>query len=224
MKFTRTTRNLIILALSAALLLFGGIATSAEELPESEAIVDSNATGSEVIEGGESDEAADPITPPAKENLFEEIYEAASSVSSELLAVLAFVGSLIVAFAYKKGLIPAGKRGIVALGNVITQLKDTTDDYNEYQEGVLSDFNERIERLEKLLEQFTRSVIEISHNTESIRNTAQERENVKALMSAQVDMLYEIFMTSQLPQYQKDAVNCRINEMKEVIALNEANK
>ena len=42
---------------------------------------------------------------------------------------------------------------------------------------------------------------------------------MKALMSAQIDMLYDIFMTSSLPQYQKDAVNKRISEMKEVRAL-----
>ena len=39
---------------------------------------------------------------------------------------------------------------------------------------------------------------------------------MKALMSAQIDMLYDIFMTSSLPQYQKDAVNQRVKEMKEV--------
>ena len=39
---------------------------------------------------------------------------------------------------------------------------------------------------------------------------------MKIILSAQIDMLYDIFMTSSLPQYQKDAVSKRIGEMKEV--------
>ena len=43
-------------------------------------------------------------------------------------------------------------------------------------------------------------------------------------MSAQIDMLYGIFMTSSLPQYQKDAVSEHIHKMKEVSGLVEETK
>jgi hypothetical protein len=41
---------------------------------------------------------------------------------------------------------------------------------------------------------------------------------MKTIMSAQVDMLYNIFMSSSLPQYSKDAVGERISEMKAALA------
>ena len=202
----------MISALTATLLLFGGISVGAEELVDSEEVY------SESTVPLESEDVPENSTG----NVFEEIYEAASGFSSEILSVFAFVGSLIVAFAYRRGLLPTVKSGISAIGNAIGQIKDATDGYGRHQDEILSAFNERLTESERILERFGAAIDEIAAKTESATDAKADRENVKTLMSAQIDMLYEIFMTSQLPQYQKDSVSRRINEMREANALENA--
>ena len=81
---------------------------------------------------------------------------------------------------------------------------------------LLAEFTERLARAEEVLEKFGNAIEEIAEKTEDGKHAAEDRANMKALMVAQIDMLYDIFMTSSLPQYQKDAVNKRIQGMKEV--------
>ena len=50
---------------------------------------------------------------------------------------------------------------------------------------------------------------------------AKGSEDTRVILSAQVDMLYDIFMTSALPQYQKDAVGERIAAMRGALLKND---
>ena len=152
-------------------------------------------------------------------NVFDEIFAAASEFSTEITSVMAFIGSLIVALAYKRGLLPSVKNGIGAIGCAISQIKDSTESYSRHQDELLSEFTERLCRAEDVLERFGKAIDEIAEKTEDTQGAAKDRESMKALMTAQIDMLYDIFMTSSLPQYQKDAVNERIREMKEVTGI-----
>ena len=200
MKRTKFIKNLITLALCAMMLLgFGTVASAA-----SDSVVEEETTvESAPVEDTES-------------NVFEELYAAVGEFSGEIASALAFIGSLIVAFAYKRGLMPTVKSGIGAIGGAVSQLKDSTESYSKHQDELLAEFTERLTRAEEVLEKFGNAIEEIAEKTEDGKHAAEDRANMKALMAAQIDMLYDIFMTSSLPQYQKDAVNKRIQEMKEV--------
>ena len=199
MKRMKFVKHLIALALCAVMLLGFGTAAAAED---SEA----------------ADETTTESAPAEVENtnVFEELYAAASEFSGEIASALAFLGSLIVALAYKRGLMPAVKSGIGAIGGAVSQLKDSTESYSKHQDELLTEFSERLCRAEEVLERFGQAIDEIAEKTEDGKCAAEDRASMKTLMSAQIDMLYDIFMTSSLPQYQKDAVNKRIGEMKEV--------
>ena len=200
MKRTKFIKNLITLALCAMMLLgFGTVASAA-----SDSVVEEETTvESAPVEDTES-------------NVFEELYAAVDEFSGEIASALAFIGSLIVAFAYKRGLMPTVKSGIGAIGGAVSQLKDSTESYSKHQDELLAEFTERLTRAEEVLEKFGNAIEEIAEKTEDGKHAAEDRANMKALMAAQIDMLYDIFMTSSLPQYQKDAVNKRIQGMKEV--------
>jgi hypothetical protein len=202
MKRTKFIKNLITLALCAMMLLGFGTAASAA----SDSVVEEETTvESAPVEDTES-------------NVFEELYAAVGEFSGEIASALAFIGSLIVAFAYKRGLMPTVKSGIGAIGGAVSQLKDSTESYSKHQDELLAEFTERLARAEEVLEKFGNAIEEIAEKTEDGKHAAEDRANMKALMAAQIDMLYDIFMTSSLPQYQKDAVNKRIQGMKEVTA------
>lgn len=210
MKGTDFIKKLISVALCAMLILGFGATASAESEPASEAV-----TG----EAPEAEAKPEVESTPEAGNPFEDIFEAASRFSSEIASALAFIGSVLVAFAYKRGLLPSVKSGIVAIGGAVGQLKDSTESCSRHQEEMLREFTDRLSRAEDVLERFGKAIDEIAEKTEDGEMAAADRADMKALMSAQIDMLYDIFMTSSLPQYQKDAVNQRVREMREVSGL-----
>ena len=84
MKRTKFIKNLITLALCAMMLLGFGTAASAA----SDSVVEEETTvESALVEDTEN-------------NVFEELYAAVGEFSGEIASALAFIGSLIVAFAY----------------------------------------------------------------------------------------------------------------------------
>ncbi len=151
-------------------------------------------------------------------NVFEDVFTALEGVSSEILCALSFAGSLIIAFAYRKGLLPAVKSGISAIGSAVGSMKESSESYTKQGEELLSLMSKRLEEVEATLASFEKAVSDIAERSEDGALAARDRAEMKALMSAQIDMLYDIFMTSSLPQYQKDAVSDRVREMKEVMA------
>ena len=194
----KTTKRLAALFICIILILsLGATAVSAEEASEN---------GSEVVEED-------------GENIFEEIFRTLEAFSSEILCALSFAGSLMIAFAYKKGLIPTVKNGIGAIGNAIGAIKENSENCTKHQEELLAQMSERLEQTERALDCFGKAVSDIAEKAENSEHAALDRAEMKALMSAQIDMLYDIFMTSSLPQYQKDALSEKIRSMKEVSAV-----
>ena len=200
----------LLLALATIALLFSlsAVAVAAEEIPSaSEGKITDDTAQSEASDG----EAAEG-------NIFEEAFTALEGFSSEILCALSFIGSLIIAFAYRKGLLPAVKNGIGTIGTAIGSIKESSEAYAKQGEELLSLMSERLDRAEKTLAEFEKAVAEIAEKSEDGTHAQKDRADMKALMKAQIDMLYDIFMTSSLPQYQKDAVSERVREMKEVTA------
>lgn len=168
------------------------------------------------------------VTDAAEDNFFTVAYEEISSYASEILCALTLAASLILAFAYKKGLLPLVQGALVSIGNAVTKIKDST----EVSEQKASRLEENLENgiqgamaaLDKVIERI--ASFEQTINAKLI-NEEQIKEEYKKLgfvVGAQIDMLYDIFMTSALPQYQKDAVGERIAKMREAMAKDDEDK
>jgi len=196
-----------VLLLVTLTLSLGTLAASAEGEPE--------AIFAEA-EGSTPSEENAPSGDAELENIFAEVFAAIESFSSEILCALTFIGSLIVAFAYKRGLLPAIKSSIGAIGGAVTGIKDSTESCARHQEEIIASFTERLTHAEEILGRFSSAIDEIREKSEDGLAAKDDRAVMKALMSAQIDMLYDIFMTSSLPQYQKDAVGEKIKKMREV--------
>ena len=145
MKRMKFVKHLIALALCTVMLLGFGTASAAE---------DSEAT--DVVTG----ESAP--TETENSNVFEELCAAVSEFSGEIASALAFLGSLIVAVAYKRGLMPTVKSGIGAIGGAVSQLKDSTESYSKHQDELLAEFTDRLTRAEEVLEKFGNAIEEIA--------------------------------------------------------------
>ena len=179
------------------------------------------ALGLSVTASAETLTEAEEIT---EATVFDKLYTEVSEYAGEILCALAFIGSVVLAFAYKKGLMPIVKSSLVTIGNAMSKMKDSVNKNAERGEEmnreiasgldgavkVIQTLGERIDTLEKSL-------------TERLADkdeTAREKEALSIIMTSQIDMLYEIFMSASLPQYQKDAIGEKIAKMKGALAKN----
>ena len=148
------------------------------------------------------------------ENPADEVYAQILSHSSEIFSALSFIGSLVIMIVYKKAVTPSIGRILSLLGKAEKESAERRDTFDvtsatlcsiaSFSEGTLSLIEERMKELEAHLA--------------SLSNK-QRDDALSELLSAQVDMLYEIFMSATLPQYEKDRVGERIAEMKRSLAL-----
>lgn len=152
------------------------------------------------------------------ENFFEVLYKELLKHSEMLLSALAFLGSLFVVFAYKKGLIPIIKASLGALGTAVSRLKDESERVTAEAGAAILSASEKLSAAEAVINALGERLENIEHQLDTANGKQLKSENIYAIISAQIDMLYEVFMSSSLPAYQKESVGERIAEMKRSLA------
>ena len=169
-----------------------------------------------------SEEAGEGIAEAQKsQNFFELIFEKAKAHSEKILSAVAAIGSLFLAFTYKKGLLPALKTGIDNLRDSVVKLKKESEAQSESSSSLLITASEQLKNAEDMLTSLSSRLSELEVALRENAESKDEREKFKLILLSQTDMLYDIFMTSSLPQYQKDAVGEKIADMKEKIKIGE---
>lgn len=145
---------------------------------------------------------------------FTEIYEAALLHASEIFSFLSLIGTIAVSYFYKKGLLPSVKSALSALGGLVGGIKETSDKQREEQTVSARQTDERLCEFERLLGSYGKTLENMESRLIAEREVYDRLEKTNVILSGQIDMLYDIFMTSSLPQYQKEATGERINKMR----------
>ncbi len=153
----------------------------------------------------------------ASDNIFDMLLDGILENADSLFAALAFIGSAFIALAYKKGLLPIIKGSLSALTSAVVTLKEETVSGMESTSTQALLIKEKFESTEKIFSAITDRLDTLGNELSKLDLERERSEAMRSIMSAQVDMLYEIFMSSSLPQYQKDAVGERISEMKKAL-------
>lgn len=157
----------------------------------------------------------------ASDNPFALFFATVSEYSAELLSALAFIGSLILAFCYKKGLLPLVESALTAIAKAVGSIREKADATETVSRELTDTLTKRLEAAEGVIEQLGTAISSTSAALDAYQRTTGERAAMRLVLGAQIDMLYDIFMTSSLPQYQKDAVGERICKMKEALSAYE---
>lgn len=165
---------------------------------------------------------AEEITPETEEyteseNFFEEIYEEILKHSDKILSALAFVASLLLALTYKKGLLPLVKGALSSLGNSVSRLKEETENATNTADENMRSAVAELQKAEDLIFSLSEKLETLEGELSEAKKERAENGDMRLIMKAQVDMLYEIFMSSSLPLYQKEAVGEKISEMKKAL-------
>lgn len=162
----------------------------------------------------------------AEENVFTTVFLGVKEYATEIFCALTFTGSLLLAYAYKKGLLPLVESTLVSIGNAVSKIKERTEASEESSLAIASSISNELNKAQDLIKNLTKRVDVMSEAITEVKDGEllknRENQSLCIIVGAQIDMLYDIFMSSALPQYQKDAVGERVAKMKEALAENEA--
>ncbi len=160
----------------------------------------------------------------SEENAFDKIYATVMEHISELLSLAAFIGSLICAIIYKSGLLPLMENGLTGLKAAAIKIKEATDKAECDNKISISSITEKIEKLESAIIGMEASVADVRNSLATAGEQRVHEKNVDTLLRGELDMLYDIFMSSALPEYEKARVGERVAKLKEGLIPNETEK
>ncbi len=161
----------------------------------------------------EAEEAAD--------GFFPQMFGYAEEYATEIICTLTLIGSLLLGYAYRKGLLPLVKGALSAIGSSVGSIKEGTDAGNRQGAELCAMLTDRLNLMETLIGEAAAKTDALTEGLSEVKSVSDRKESemeaLAVIMTAQIDMLYDIFMTSALPQYQKDKVGERVAEMKEAL-------
>ena len=141
-------------------------------------------------------------------NLFEEIYSLVELNADKIFSILAFIGTIVVSVGYKSGLLPL-------LRDALSKLKGAIDGVKADGETNKAMTDQRLTEISSALALICGDIEHMNGQCNDTEQLIKDRETLRLILQGQIDMLYAIFMSSALPQYQKDEVGERINQMRE---------
>ena len=187
-------KALVLMTLVTALIFTFGVGTFAEEAESDFTPAEESEVENEV------------------DNALYEIYESIRENSDKLLSLCSFIGTLLIALTYKKGLVPGLKRVTASVTDALSSIKDEA----EKTETATKDYGQRLDSLSAKTEEIANS-LKALENDLSPEKADKERRLLYTVMNGQMELLYDIFMYSSLPEYKKEEVGTRISKMKEVL-------
>ena len=159
-----------------------------------------------------------------EENGFEKIYDAAMAHVSEILSLAAFIGSMICAVIYKSGLMPLMEKGLGGIKNAAQKIKEATDRAECDSKASLGYINDKMNELEIAISEMQETVKAATAAMESAVDMKAHQARIDGLLAGELDMLYDIFMSSALPEYEKTRVGERVAKLKEGLNSDEHEK
>ncbi len=151
------------------------------------------------------------------ENIFTMIYTEAASHAAEIFSFLSLVGTVIISWFYKRGLLPSVKGTLSNLGSAVGKIKESSDRQCKAQIEDAEKTSRRLSEFENTLSLYGENLKALEEHLISEEKMRLQREKTDRILAAQIDMLYDIFMTSSIPHYQKEATGERINKMRKEI-------
>lgn len=148
------------------------------------------------------------------ENIFSQLFEYTSCYSSEILSALAFTSSLFLAFTYKRALMPALGRSIGTISTSVAEIKDSSRETENATKSFKKELDANIEEALRLLKSLGKELNLTEEKIDKFNTGTEERNTIRLILCEQVSLLYDIFMFSSMPEYQKDAVARRIEKIR----------
>jgi hypothetical protein len=165
----------------------------------------------EELTPSEENKEAEALTESTEEaGILQSAYATVKEKSDRIFSLLAFIGTMVIAAIYRKGLIPGIRKASGIVSNAVNDIK------GENEKLILESKEQAalICSLQKTVAELSDTVIGLAEGIDASKQI-NEQKKLFLMMDAQVDLLRDVFLSSSLPQYKKEAVEIRIKEMKE---------
>ena len=156
----------------------------------------------------------------AEPNIFSDLYQSVIGHFDDILSLLTFVLGIIITLLYKKQLIPGISGGARSIKESLEALKEDAEKERD-------EYGEEIGSLREDISALSRSVAELTDGLMCVKEYVcdegriDEAKKSRSVLLTQIDMLYNIFITSALPEYQKEKIGKQVLEMKKELDENE---
>ena len=167
---------------------------------------------------------ADTAVEISEESVFDELYAWALENADKILSMLAFIGSILTVIAYKKGLLPTLSAALKSIKKSSEELLKKSEDSILGTEKTLGMLTDKLAGYENALDSLSAAVDSLNQRLMSAEDAQKTELIIKDVMLAEIDMLYEIFISSSLPQYAKDAISEKVSKMKKSLEVTEKNE
>ena len=234
MKNTRIIISLIVILSLLAIFSIGAYASNenmTSEVTDSTAevhseLVDKNGNGGEIdtptsptIEESTDLDSESTVDGDVNEsNPFAVFFEGVKTYATEIISALTLIASLILAYAYKSGLTPMITNALSNLGKLLAGMRDSVSENEKASKEITEALEARLAMAEETVDRLTAGIEAVSTSIRAEEDSTAEKKKLGEILTAQIDMMYELFISSALPEYQKEAVAERIKQMKEAIA------
>ena len=169
------------------------------------------------VNNGRAEDLAAKKSEDAQINFFEKLYEAVRDYISEILCVLAFGGSFLIAVLYKKGLLPLLKSALSAINATVGKIKEATEKGANADAEKTAKITGALDKAYGLIEAQNKTLDAVEKRLDALSADKTERDRLKLILECEVELLYDIFMSSGLPEYQKDAVAKRLKAIESLV-------
>ena len=151
----------------------------------------------------------------AKDNVFELMFNEVTSYFSEILCALTFLSSIVVALAYKKGLVPIVEGSLGAISKAITKIKEKGEESDKTAKNNYDALITRVGEYEGAIAELQEKVGALTLSLAPFSEELKNNKLIEELIVSQTTMLHDVFMASSLPAYQKDRVEAHFKRMME---------
>jgi len=159
-------------------------------------------------EAGEPDDPSAVSEAGADDNFSEIISSFLDHHTGEIFSALSLVGTLLLAWLARRGLLPAMRGGLDGLAAGVDRLTECARDAGERQSRLISDFLSDAEPILNELSGMRDLFAALSERTAELEKktaeAATENEKLLALTRASVEMLKEVFTAAKLPVTSKE--------------------
>lgn len=127
-----------------------------------------------------------------------------------ILGSLTLLGSLLVAFLYKKGLLPLVRSGLSALASLLGKTGEVTEKFTSEASAVLTDVKAQTAPLLGAVHESRDALISLGERLATIEaalaESEKERKATAAVLVTETELFYELLSSVNLPQAQKDSM------------------
>lgn len=175
----------------------------------------------------EEDEASDSVPTPEggaenegdnstedTSNPFEALYKVALEHAGEIFSALACLFSAILMLCYRKGIMPLIEGGIGAISGSVSTISREAERQSQLSDKTKEIIEEKLLGAEAILNQISASFEDFDKRLRTCEGLKSFENSVREILLSQIDLLYEVFMNSSLPQYEKDRIGEMVAAMK----------